>query len=74
MKDVRNSTRVHTHNIIMEKIMSTRIGITLEDEIYNKYKEILFKEKKTIQNDLTEFIVQKIQKTEKQFDTQNNEQ
>ena len=46
MKDVRNSTRVHTHNIIMEKIMSTRIGITLEDEIYNKYKEILFKEKK----------------------------
>lgn len=36
--------------------MSTRIGITLDQELYDQYKEMLWRKKKTIQDDLKERI------------------
>lgn len=36
--------------------MSTRIGITLDQELYDQYKEMLWREKKTIQDDLRERV------------------
>lgn len=48
--------------------MSTRIGITLPDNLYDKYKEMLFKQKKTIQDDLK----QRIEEAIKEY--QNKEQ
>lgn len=41
--------------------MSTRIGIVLDDKTYKEYKEYLFKNNKTIQNDLKEAIEKKLQ-------------
>lgn len=41
--------------------MSTRIGIVLEKELYEKYKEYLFKMHKTIQDDLKAEIERKVQ-------------
>lgn len=32
--------------------MSTRIGLKLEDNLYEAYKEMLWRQKKTIQEDL----------------------
>lgn len=49
--------------------MSTRIGITLEKELYEKYKEYLWRKKKTIQKDLEERIKEIVREWE-----QNNEQ
>lgn len=49
--------------------MSTRIGITLEKELYEKYKEYLWRNKKTIQKDLEEKITETIREWE-----QNKEQ
>lgn len=42
--------------------MSTRTGVILPDELYRKYKEILFKEHKTVQADLKAYIESKVQK------------
>lgn len=42
--------------------MSTRTGVILPDELYRKYKEILFKERKTVQADLKEYIEQRVLK------------
>lgn len=36
--------------------MSTRIGITLDQELYDQYKEMLWRQKKTIQDDLKERV------------------
>lgn len=49
--------------------MSTRIGIKLEDELYEKYKEYLWRNKKTIQKDLEERIKEIVKEWER-----NNEQ
>ena len=43
--------------------MSTRIGITLEDDLYIEYKVALAKEKKTIQEDIQTYIKAKVQKS-----------
>lgn len=42
--------------------MSTRTGVVLPDELYRKYKELLFKEQKTVQSDLKEYIEQRVLK------------
>lgn len=36
--------------------MSTRIGLKLEDNLYEAYKEMLWRQKKTIQEDLEQKI------------------
>lgn len=50
--------------------MSTRTGVVLPDELYRKYKEILFKEQKTVQADLLQYVKAKCEKVTKG----NNEQ
>lgn len=49
--------------------MSTRIGLKLEDDLYELYKEMLWRRKKTIQEDLEQRIRQAV---EEYF--RNNEQ
>lgn len=46
--------------------MSTRIGITLPEDLYEKYKEYLFRNKKTIQEDLKARIEEALQNWNKE--------
>ena len=53
--------------------MSTRIGLKLEDDLYEAYKEMLWRQKKTIQEDLEKRIEHAVREWEER-ENRNKEQ